>query len=123
MLQLWIDREHSAKKNTWTKERRSKWKVGKNYILEAAEMCSWQFEGEMNLETAKVMRITRPLLYHIIIDQKQLETVEYFNCLDSLITEDTSFMHEIKDQYFRISMAKAAFNNKKAVLPNKLDQN
>ena len=45
MLQLWVDGEHSAKKNTWTKDRHSKWKVGKNYILEAAVLCSWQFEG------------------------------------------------------------------------------
>jgi len=45
---------------------------------------------EINLEAAKVMRISRPLSDHIIIDQKRLETVESFNCLDSLITDDTS---------------------------------
>jgi len=43
MLQLWTEGEHSAKKNSWTKDRWSKWKVGKNYILEAAVLCSWQF--------------------------------------------------------------------------------
>jgi len=45
MLQLWIEGEHSAKKNSWTKHRQSKWKVGKNYILEAAVLFSWKFEG------------------------------------------------------------------------------
>jgi len=44
MLQLWIEGEHNAKKNSWTKDRQSKRNVGKNYILEAAILCSWQFE-------------------------------------------------------------------------------
>jgi len=55
---------------------------------------------EMNLETAKVRRISRPLSDHIIIDQKQLETVEYFNCLDRVITDDASCTHEIRNQDF-----------------------
>ena len=75
----------------------------------------------MNLETAKVMRISRPLSsLHIIIDQNQLETVEYFNCLDSLITNDTSCMHEIKNQDF---CGKSSIQQEEGSAANKLDLN
>ena len=50
----------------------------------------------------------------IMIAQKQLENVEYFNCLGSMITIAATFTREIK---YRIVMAKAAFNRKKALLP------
>ena len=45
-----------------------------------------------------------------MIDQKQLENVEYFNGLGSMITNDERGIWEIKS---RIPMGKAAFNNKK----------
>jgi hypothetical protein len=55
----------------------------------------------MNLEKTKVMRISRPLSsVHIMIDQKQMESVEYFNCLDNFITNDARFTHEIQNQDF-----------------------
>jgi hypothetical protein len=41
----------------------------------------------------------------IMIDQKQLENVEYFNYLGSMITNDARCTHEIKS---RFAMAKAA---------------
>jgi hypothetical protein len=41
----------------------------------------------------------------IIIDQKQLENVEYFDYLGSMITNDARCTREIKS---RIAMAKAA---------------
>jgi hypothetical protein len=42
---------------------------------------------EMNVEKIKVMRISRqPYPIRIMIDQKQLENVEYFNYLSSMIT-------------------------------------
>jgi len=44
--------------------------------------------------------------------------VEYFNCLVSLITNDTRFKREIKS---RIAMAKLAFNRKGTVFTSKLD--
>jgi len=75
---------------------------------------------EINLEAAKVMRISRPLSDHIIIDQKRLETVEYFNCLDSLITDDTSCTHEIKNQDFR---GKSSMQQEEGSAANKLDLN
>jgi hypothetical protein len=54
------------------------------------------------------MRISRQLSpLKIIIDQKQLEDVEYFNYLGSMITNDARFTREIKS---RTAMAKAAFN-------------
>jgi len=73
---------------------------------------------EMNLERAKVMSISRPLSDHIIIDQKQLETVEYFNCLDSLITDDASCTHEIKNQDFH---GKSSIQQEEGSTANKLD--
>jgi hypothetical protein len=62
---------------------------------------------EMNVEKAKVMRISRQTSpIQIVIDQKQLENLEYFNYLGSMITNDVRCTHEIKS---RIAMAKAAF--------------
>jgi hypothetical protein len=55
-----------------------------------------------------------------MIDQKQLETVDYFNYLGSLIRNDARCTHEMKS---RIAMAKAAFNMKKTLFTRKLDSN
>jgi hypothetical protein len=52
--------------------------------------------------------------------QKQLENVEYFNYLGSMITNDAKYAHESKS---RIAMAKAAFNKKKNLFTSKLDLN
>jgi hypothetical protein len=66
---------------------------------------------EMNVGKTKVMRISRqPSPMKIMIDQKQLENVEYFNYLGSMITSDARCTREIE---YRIAMAKAAFNKKK----------
>jgi hypothetical protein len=65
---------------------------------------------ELNVETTKVMRISRqPYPTQIMIDQKQLENVEYFNYLGSMITNAARCTREIKS---RIAVAKAAFNKK-----------
>jgi len=53
-----------------------------------------------------------------MIDQKLLETVEYFNYLGSLTTNVARCKYEIKA---RISMAKVAFNNKENLSTSKLD--
>jgi hypothetical protein len=45
-----------------------------------------------------------------MIDQKQLENVECFNCLGSLLTKDAICTREIKS---RIAMAKAASQQEK----------
>ena len=50
----------------------------------------------------------------IMIDQKQLENVECFKYLGSIITNDGKCTCEIKS---RIAMAKAVFNKKKTLLP------
>jgi hypothetical protein len=60
-----------------------------------------------------VMRISRqPSPVQIMIDQNQLENVEYFNYLGSRITNDARCTCEIKS---RIFMVKAAFKKKKAL--------
>jgi hypothetical protein len=46
--------------------------------------------------------------------------VEYFNYLDSMITNDARYTREIKS---RIAMAKAEFNKKKTIFISKLDLN
>jgi hypothetical protein len=48
----------------------------------------------------------------IMIDQKQLENVEYFNCLGNVITYDARCTCEIKS---RIAVVNAAFNKKEAL--------
>ena len=70
---------------------------------------------EMNVEKTKVMRISRqssPLT--IMIDQKQLENVEYFKYLGSMITNDGRCTREIKS---RIAMAKLHSARRRLFLP------
>jgi len=70
---------------------------------------------EMNVEKTKVMRISRqPSPVTIIIDQKQMENVECFKYLGSMLTNDGRCKCEIKS---RIAMAKTAFIKKKTLLP------
>jgi hypothetical protein len=76
---------------------------------------------EMNVGKTKVMRISRqPSPIKIMIDQKQLENVEYFKYLGSVITSDARCTREIKS---RIAMAKGAINKKKNLFISKLDLN
>ena len=57
------------------------------------------------------MRISRqPLPVKIMIDQKQIENMETFRYLDSILTNDGRCTSEIK---CRFSMAKAEFNKKR----------
>lgn len=57
------------------------------------------------------MRISgQPSTVHIVIDEKQLDNVEYLNYLQSLVTNDAICIREIQS---RISMAEAAFFKKK----------
>jgi hypothetical protein len=83
-----------------------------------------RYGREMNVEKTKVMGISRqPSTMKIMLDQKQLENVEYFNYLGSMITNDARCTHEIKS---RIAMAKAAFSKKKKtknLFTSKLDLN
>jgi hypothetical protein len=65
------------------------------------------------------MRISRqPFPVKIIIDQKQLENVESFKYLGSILTNDGGCTCEIKCS---IAMAKAAFNKKMTLFTNTLD--
>jgi len=74
---------------------------------------------EMNAEKTKVMRISRqPFPVKIMIDQKQLENVESFKYLGSILTKDGKCTCEIK---CRTAMAKAAFNKKRALFTSTLD--
>jgi hypothetical protein len=73
------------------------------------------------VEKTKVKRISRqPSPMKIMIDQKQLENVEYLNYLGSMITNDAKCTREIKS---RVAMAKAAFNKKKNLFTSELDLN
>ena len=71
----------------------------------------------MNVEKTKVMRISQPFLVKITIDQKQLENVESFKYLGSMLTSDGRCTCEIKS---RVAMAKAAFNKKRALFTSTL---
>jgi len=59
----------------------------------------------------KVMRVSRYESPVQMIDQKQLENVEYFNCLGSMITNDTRCTGK-RDIKCRVVMKKASFNKK-----------
>ena len=74
---------------------------------------------EMNVEKTEIMRISRqPFPVKIMIDQKQLENVESFKYLGSILTNDGRCTCELK---CRTAMAKAAFNKKKALFTSTLD--
>ena len=74
---------------------------------------------EMNVEKTKVMRISRqPSPVKIMINQKQLENMESFKYLGSILTNDERCTCEIK---CRIAMAKAAFNKKRTLFTSTLD--
>ena len=74
---------------------------------------------EMNVEKSKVMKISRqPFPVKIRIDQKQLENVESFKYLGTILTNDGRCTCEIK---CRIAMAKAAFNKKRTLFTSTLD--
>jgi hypothetical protein len=69
--------------------------------------------------TNKIMRISRqPFSVKIMIDQKQLQNVESFKYLGSMLTNDERCICEIKS---RIAMAKAAFNKKRTLFTGTLD--
>jgi hypothetical protein len=73
---------------------------------------------EMNLEK-KVMRISRqPFPVKIMIDQKQLENMESFKYLGSILTNDGRCACKIK---CRTAMAKAAFSKKRTFFTSTLD--
>jgi len=74
---------------------------------------------EKNVEKTKVMRISRqPFPVKIMIDQKQLENVESFKYLGSILTNDGRCTCETK---CRIAMAKAAFTKKRTLFTSTLD--
>jgi hypothetical protein len=74
---------------------------------------------ETNVEKTKVMRISRQQFpVKIMIDHKQLENVESFKYLGSILTNDGRCICEIK---CRISMAKAAFKKNRALFTSTLD--
>jgi len=65
------------------------------------------------------MRISRqPFPVKIMIDQKQLENVESFKYLGSILTNYGRCTCVIKG---RFAMAKAAFNNKRALFTSTLN--
>jgi len=77
------------------------------------------YRMEMNVEKTKVMRISRqPFPVKIMLDEKQLENVESFKYLSSILTNYGRCTCEIK---CRIAMDKAAFNKKRALFTSTLD--
>jgi hypothetical protein len=71
------------------------------------------------VEKTKVMRISRqPFPLKMMIDQTQLENVESFKYLGSILKNDGRCTCEIK---CRIAVAKAAFKKKRALFTSTLD--
>jgi len=77
------------------------------------------YEMEMNVKKTKLMRISRqPFPVKIMIEQKQLQNVESFEYLGSILTNYVRCPGEIKS---RFAMEKAAFNKKRALFTSTLD--
>jgi len=65
------------------------------------------------------MRITRQSLQvKVMTDKKELENMEYFSSLGSMITNDIRCTRDIQS---RIAITKAAFKKKKALFTRKLE--
>jgi hypothetical protein len=76
---------------------------------------------EVNVDSSKVMKISKELSpLQIMINEKHLVTVGYFNCFGSTITNDAGCTREIKS---RIAMVKATFNRKRTLFARKYDLN
>jgi hypothetical protein len=74
---------------------------------------------EINVGKTKVMRISRqPFPVKTMIDQKQLENVESFKYVSSMLTNDGRCLCAIQS---RIPMAKAALNKKRALFTSTMD--
>jgi hypothetical protein len=74
---------------------------------------------EINVAKTNIMRISRQLFpVKFMIHQKQLENVESFKHLGSMLTNDGRCACEIKS---RTAMAKAAFNMTRALFTSKMD--
>jgi hypothetical protein len=77
--------------------------------------------NEIKYEKTKVIKILRePSPGQIMIDQKQLENVEYFSYLGSVIRNDARCTRGIKSS---IVTAKSAFSKKKTHFTSKLGLN
>jgi hypothetical protein len=73
---------------------------------------------EMNVVKTKVTRVSRQQSpVHIMMDQKQLDDVEYFNFVGSILTNDARCTREMNSS---IAMAKAIFK-KKTLFASKLE--
>ena len=67
------------------------------------------------------MRTTRQSFQvKVMIDKKELQNVEYFNSLSSVITNDIGCTREIQ---FRVAVTKATFKKKKNLFTSKLNLN
>jgi hypothetical protein len=79
------------------------------------------YEMEMNVGKTKAMRNSRqPFPDQIKIHLKQLENMDHFNHLDSMVTNDARCTCKIQS---RTTMANAAFNKMMILFPSKLDLN
>ena len=73
----------------------------------------------MNVDIINVMRTSKQLsTTHIMIDQKQLEDLEYFNYLCTLQTSDATCTQKFKSI---IVMAKASYSRKRTVFTSNLE--
>jgi hypothetical protein len=73
---------------------------------------------EMNVRNLRIK--SQPTPVNIMVDQKQLDNVEYFIYLNSLITNYFIYAGEIQSTF---SMAKAAFNKAKTFSGQQIELN
>ncbi|KDR18382.1 hypothetical protein L798_07764 [Zootermopsis nevadensis] len=77
-----------------------------------------EYGMEINIEKSKVMRIAaESRTLNVVIGNQQMENVEIFKYLGSIVTTDALCTKEVKA---RIAMAKAAFVKKRILLTSKL---
>jgi hypothetical protein len=81
----------------------------------------WNGNESGGEKKTKAIRISKqPSLVHIMTDQKQLDNVECFNYLCTMITNYARCKH---DTTFRIDTAKAALSKNTALFISKLHLN
>jgi hypothetical protein len=95
---------------------------GLQRMMDRLDMISTEYGMKINIKKTKVMKISRaeePTTVEITINEEELEQVDKFCYLGSVVTKDAKCHTEIR----RISMGKDAFYKRKELLRGKLNRN
>jgi HJR/Mrr/RecB family endonuclease len=94
---------------------------GLQRIVDRLDEASKMYEMKINVKKTKVMLVSKEAgkKMKIVIDGKEVEQVDRFKYLGSMLTEDGKSMTDIK---VRVAMAKEAFGKRSELLVRKMSK-